>query len=280
MLSEIAWEMGDVNLAEQWAFERLEAVGECPEALELLALICLAKERFQPVGRPNKAVWTALEGRPTSAGREAARVLLRRMKTNVIQGRRAETLLGLLDGRSSADEHWLAQVERVRALRCTDDRVFQDYSEELMLEGLLRANPRNRMAFEYLMAFYLIGRRTDKLVENLPRLDEFGYREIPRHFEEALLIHANDTGQHVDLRGRKMRPETVQRFRAFIDRVRPWQNQPHLAAGALADEFGDSYFYYYAFGISGTGRAKPSSGSQGPLADASGYDRQGTGGTP
>jgi len=35
------------------------------------------------------------------------------------------------------------------------------------------------MAFEYLMAFYLVSRRTDKLVENLPRLNDFGYREIP-----------------------------------------------------------------------------------------------------
>ncbi len=258
MLSEIAWELGDVNLAEQWAFERLEAVGECPSALELLALICLAKDRTDRASlvgeslRDSQRVSERL-AHVSSSGREAARVLLNRMKKNVIHGRRARTLLAMLDGAPTAGDPWLQEVERVRALRCTDDHVFQTYSEELMLESLLRANPRNKMAFEYLMAFYLVSRRTDKLVQNLHRLDELGYREIPRHYEEAILIHANETSQQVALPGRKIRIETMQRFRAFIDRVRPWQDQPQLALGALADEFGDSYFYYYAFGVSGTG---------------------------
>jgi hypothetical protein len=67
------------------------------------------------------------------------------------------------------------------------------------------------------------------------------------------LIHANDAGEQVDLRGRSLRPETIRRFRAFLDRVRPWQDQPQLAVEPLANEFGNSYFYYYAFGLSGTG---------------------------
>jgi hypothetical protein len=262
MLSEIAWELGDLNLAEQWAFERIEAVGECPSALELLALICLAKDRS--------------DGQ--SSGREAARVLLNRMTKNVVQGRRANTLLALLDGPPSAGDQWLQQIEKVRALRCTDDRVFQTYSEEMMLEGLLQSNPRNKMAFEYLMAFHLVSRRTDKLVENLRRLDDFGYRAIPRHYEEAILIHANETSQPVALPGRAIRSETVRRFHRFVDCVRPWQDQPHLALGALADEFGDSYFYYYAFGLSGTAGSRRGPSSQGPFAGVSGDGGSGTGG--
>ena len=239
MLAETAWELGDVNVAEQWTFERLEAVGECPSALEMLAMICLAKDR------PHR-----VDG---SAGREAARVVLNRMTKNVIQGRRAKTLLGLLDEVSPAGDAWLEDIDRVRALRCTADRVHQTDSEEAMLQGLLQANPRNQMAFEYLMACYLITQRTDKLVANLHRLDDFGCREIPRHYEEAILIHSNQTARPVELHGRTIRPETRQRFQAFIDRVRPLQNQPRRALGALAGDFGDSYFYYYAFGVSGTG---------------------------
>ncbi len=252
MLSEIAWELGDVNLAEQWAFERLEAVGECPSALELLAMVWLAKAHVDESLRDSRQVSERL-AYVCSPGREAARVVLNRMEKNVIQGGRARTLLGLLDETPSAQDPWLEEIERVRALRCTTDRVYQAESEEAMLQGLLQANPRNQMGFEYLMAYYLIIRRTDKLVAQLHRLDEFGYREIPRHYEEALLIHANDTGEQVDLRGRQLRPETIRRFHAFLDRVRPFRDQPQLALGPLANEFGDSYFYYYAFGLSGTG---------------------------
>ncbi|HPM81941.1 MAG TPA: DUF6057 family protein [Candidatus Anammoximicrobium sp.] len=267
MLSEIAWELGDLNFAEQRAFERIEAVGECPSALELLAKSFLAKSRTQARSTAPKTGASAFETvRTTSPGRgtddtsassrEAARVLLNRMAKNVIHGRRAEELLGLLDASDAADVPWLQDVDRVGALRCKDDRVFQDYSEELMLAGLLRANPRNQMAFEYLMAFYLLSRRTDKVVENLHRLNDFGYRGIPRHYEEAILIHANETSQPVPLHGRQIRPATVQACQRFLDRVRPWQDQPQLIMGELADEFGDSYFYYYAFGISGTGGSR------------------------
>lgn len=261
MLSEIGWELGDVNLAEQWTFERLEAVGECPSALETLAMVCLAKGRTDETSYVDESLQDSQRvserlAYVSSPGREAARVVLNRMTKNVIQGRRAQTLLGLLDEASPAGDSWLEEIERVRALRCTVDRVYQTDSEEAVLRDLLQANPRNQMAFEYLMAYYLIIRRTDQLVANLHRLDDFGCREIPRHYEEALLIHANETAQPIDLHGRKIRRETSQRFRAFLDRVRPLQNQPQLALSSLAGEFGDSYFYYYAFGVSGTGGAR------------------------
>lgn len=289
MLSEIAWELGDINFAEQRVLERIEAVGECPSTLELLAMVFLAKERTQTPSEVSKTEGPSAEaGRTSSAGRpvvdcfvpgrEAARVPLNRMAKNVIHGHRARELLRLLDAPPDADDPWLQEVARVRALHCADDRVFQDYSEELMLGSLLRANPRNRMAFEYLMAFYLLNRRTDKLVENLGRLDDFGYREIPRHYEEAILIHANESSQQVALHGRGIRPETIQRCQRFVNLARTWQNQPQRAVAELADEFGDSYFYYYVFGVSGTGGSRGGPNSQNPLAYASGYGGSAAGG--
>lgn len=246
MLSEIAWELGDYNWAEQWAFERLEAVGECPGALELLARVCLAKDQVQE---------RSVGGRHSvSPGREAARMFLRRMSKNLIYGRRAQALLDTLDEPPAPDDGCSSDAKRAVPRR--EDRVFQTCSEELMLESLLRADPCNRMAFEYLMAFYLLNRRTDKIVQNLVWLDALGYREIPRHYEEAILIHANASSERVALHGRTIRPETIEKFQRFADRFRPWMKQPHLAAAALADEFGDSYFYYYAFGVSGRGRSR------------------------
>jgi len=246
MVSEIAWELGDFNLAEQWAFERLEAVGECPGALELLARVCVAKDQAEQR--------SAGDQRSSSPGREAARMLLRRMTKNVVYGRRANSLLDALDGPPLAGNFW--QLDASRAPPRREDRVYQSYSEEFMLENLLRANPLDRMAFEYLMAFSLLHRRTDKLVQNLARLDDLGYRHLPRHYEEAILIHANATLEDIPLHGRKISPETIERFHRFVDRFRQWRNDPHRAAAALAEEFGDTYFYYHAFGVSGVGRAR------------------------
>ena len=49
--------------------------------------------------------------------------------------------------------------------------------------------------------------RPDEVAQNISRLDDFGYREIPRLYEEALLIQAALTGQPVDLHGRTIRPK-------------------------------------------------------------------------
>ena len=231
MVSEIALELGDINLAEQWAYQTLEGVGDCPSALETLALVCAAKKQ-----------------------NEAACVLLRRMRKDVIYGRRASRLLGLIEQTPKAEDDWLVQVERLRSFKPSEDYTFRYvYSEHVMLDNLLKANNRNKMAFEYLMAFYLLAKRPDKIVENLRRLDDFGCHEIPRHYEEAILIHTDVTGQEVPLGERRITPQTIERFNDFVNRCRPRQNQGQVDMVALARDFGDSYWFYFVFGRSAAG---------------------------
>lgn len=238
MLSEIAMEMRDINLAEQWAYQTLEGVGDCPSALETLALICVIKKR-----------------------NEAARVLLRRMRNDLNYGRRASRLLGLVDQvdlgvAATAEDDWLQRVKRVHTLRWTEDRASQVYSEDFVLENLLKANRHNKMAFEYLMALYLLARRPDKIAENLHRLDDFEYQETPRHYEEAILIHASVIGREGALSERPIRPETNERFNDFVDRCQRWRNHGQIDKVALARDFGDSYWYYYVVGGSGAGGSR------------------------
>lgn len=234
MLSQIALELGDINLAEQWAFQMVEGVGDCPAALETLALVCATKKQDA-----------------------AARVLLTRMQKDLIHGRRAEELLGLAEQASKAENDWSTRVERLRALKHNENSTFRyEYSDHFMLESLLKANSRNRMAFEYLMASYLLARRPDKIVENLPRLDDFGCEQIPRHYEEAILIHSDATGQEVPLGKRHIRPETIERFKDFVSRCRPRQYQRRVDMVALAQDFGDTYWFYLLFGTMTAGGSR------------------------
>jgi len=108
------------------------------------------------------------------------------------------------------------------------------------------------MAFEYLMGYYLMTRQVDKVVENLGRLDDFGYPEIPVHYEEAIFLHAFNTGDDIELGWRSVRPDTRQRFEAFA-RLMSDANQPRQqeALLKLAQEHPGSYFIYYSFDRSG-----------------------------
>ena len=124
-----------------------------------------------------------------------------------------------------------------------DDRFFTD---------LLKKNPSNRIAFEYMMAYYLLTRQTDKIAANIHQLDDFGYEKIPRYYEEALVIYAGPKGERGILSERwKPGPNAMKRAIAFDKIESRFADQPKKAMSALLKDFGNSYYYYYMFKTSG-----------------------------
>ena len=83
-------------------------------------------------------------------------------------------------------------VARIRPLMLRKDYVG-DWSTEQILQQCLEANPSNRMAFEYLLAHYLLTSDMKGLASLAPRLKDF-YRELPTHVQEALLGFRNVNG--------------------------------------------------------------------------------------
>ena len=85
---------------------------------------------------------------------------------------------------------------------------------------------------------------------NIGRLDDFGYPDIPRHYEEALLICAA-AGTRLDLHGRRISAASVERFAGFNRALARYKSGEAAARKAVARDYGDTYFFYYAFGASG-----------------------------
>jgi hypothetical protein len=118
----------------------------------------------------------------------------------------------------------------------------------MQLQVLLEHNGRNKMAFEYLMADHLLNRRLEMFIGQLHRLDDFGYPDIPRHYEEAILIYTMLTKKTVDLGNRKIKPETIRRSRDFYRICAIYKNNTQAAVKELEKMgFSDTYFYYYSF---------------------------------
>jgi hypothetical protein len=144
-----------------------------------------------------------------------------------------------------------AYIQRISSYirRDKNPRLYKESIEE-MLTGLLRQNPKNRMAFEYLMAFYLLGGGLEKLAANVGRLSNLGYREIPTLYEEAMLIYQGMHGRRPDIGQLEIKPETIERYNRFVRLYRSMQPQNRQAVlQRLVREFGTSYFFYYRFTI-------------------------------
>ena len=136
-------------------------------------------------------------------------------------------------------------------MRGGDDAGLTRESIGEMLTGLLQHNGRNRMAFEYLMACYLLAGQVDQIAANVERLEEIGYQEIPTLYEEALLIHYGSRLQGLGPSGLKVGRKTIERYERFVQCVNSMQ--AHNRQAVLQDllrEFGTSYFFYHRFAVS------------------------------
>lgn len=227
--SNVLIELGQVNLAEKRTFELFEMVGDNPSILQRLALINIVKGQTR-----------------------TARVFLNVLAKDLIYGKQATELLHRLDNDPNLSDD--QQIRYLRSVRPTKDVVIYLRKPEPLLLNLLDSNRRNKMAFEYLMAKYLTTNHLDKFVQNIRRLNDFDYQKIPRHYEEAILIYSKLTRKEVDLHGRKISRKTIERSVKFFDTLSRLIPDKKAAYNALKEDFGNSYFFYNVFGISGVGR--------------------------
>ena len=228
LLGQCSAELGHLNLAQRMGYEALEEQGPCPWVLELLATIHAAK------GQP-----------------EAARVLYTALARDVVHHNRGRAQLAMLD--KDAEMTGQPWVRAMKANMWGQDHPYGVEDEQFILQGMLSSNAGNKAAFEYLMAYYLLTRQLEKVAAGVGRLGELGYRRIPTHIEEAVMIYSSMTRRQVPLFGMQMSPQTVQRYNEFTAVLKRLGGDKGTAMGAMAADFGDSYFFYYRFNVSGAG---------------------------
>ncbi len=214
-------ELGLANRAENNLTECLEVFGEQPWILQRLATI------------------NEIKGRT-----EAARIFWGAMKGTLFHDELANERLARLDADPNCPD--VASLHRIWTALQAKDVPAEFYARDVMLTALVsQGTGENRMAFEYLTAWYLLTGQLPKVVQQIERLDQYGYAEIPPLWQEAILIHSYGTGKPVDLRGRTIRPELHHRIQYFSSVVNKHGRNRDAAAAELARDFAGSYFYYY-----------------------------------
>jgi len=213
-------DLGLLNLAEKNFTECMEMFGEHPMILQRLALVNLAKGKI-----------------------EAGRIYLEKLRQTLFFSRWAR---GYLD-RLAADPALAAdpQMQQRRAQALRKDSTATFYATEPMLLALAEQGSQNRMAFDYLMAWYMMNKRLDRFVKNLGRLPEFGYTALPPLYQEATLIYA--TKYPVPLGDFSISPEAKQRIKRFSDIVNRYGKNKDAAFPELAGNFAGSYYFYFFY---------------------------------
>ncbi len=220
------YDLGAVNKCECVLADSLEKYGERPELIKKLAIVRIAKNDIP-----------------------SARIYLEALKKTIFYSGWANDYLKQLDTdpNMSGDE----EIQRLRSLMLHEDKGELEYLVEGMFIDLLKRNPKNRMAFEYLMAFYMLMGNNEGFIQNIDRLDDFNYPQIPRHYQEAILSYIYLTKNMSDLQGRSININSLNRFREFIRVVELYGNNRQAAFHELSKNYSDTYYFYYMYRVSG-----------------------------
>jgi hypothetical protein len=221
---DLAMDLGMVNTAEKIAGEIMEKMGPHPDIILRRALVQIAK-----------------------GNNGAARVYLARLAAMPFYRTEARRLLHMLDNNPAA-----VSDPRITAMRSNSDTIdyflFNNVSFDVMLNNLLQSNPGNKTAYDYLMTYFLITGRLEDIAALVPAAPSFGYRVLPRYWEEALCLYQSvnslKTLSEISFTG--IRQETIDRFYGFMKAWSVLERDPEAAA-RLAPSYGNSYFYFSIF---------------------------------
>jgi len=219
-ISDLFWELGHLNEAQHWAYEAQAVYENSPWNIQRLALVNLVKERLRLAQR-------------------YIHILNKMLPFQGVAKKYREYL----------QDHTLLlnnpDLRRIRAVNPNTDFIVNNANPPDDLKELLIRNKNNKMAFEYLMAYYLLTRQLDKIHLNIPRFRDLNYPAIPRHCEEALLVYMSLTQQReLDLAGYQIQAETVLQFQDFYRILNRYRTDQAQALQQLKAAYGNSYWYF------------------------------------
>ncbi len=215
-LSEIYYHLGFINFAERFAFEAAKANPDYQESarvIKRLAEINIIKENYT-----------------------LARKYLAMLCNTTFYAKWARKSISRIEEKRT-DEN--AEWKKERGIQIVDDFYYAEKEKDMMLYKAFISNPNNRLAYEYLMAYYLLTKNLDMFMRNADLGGRFYGSAYPRAFREAAVFHL-----------RMKTPEAVKDFgtadRQLLDQFysfgKIYNTNPHDVR--LTDRFGDTYWYY------------------------------------
>ncbi len=221
--NEPYYHLGLINFSQMYAMETIEST---PDAMYPVRALKRVAETFIINGQY-----------------KVARKYLGYLSQTLFYGRWAKNAINSLNDEQkiTANPEWAEK----RNLQPKLDFFHNNEQFDLAMLFLLEANPQNRLAFEYLMAYYLLKKDFDGFLLNLYRLKELNYEEMPLVFQQAIAYLMTLSADLPDVVNELPISESVilqiQQY-ARIYALGKQQNEQKLE-----HEFGKTYWYYLHF---------------------------------
>ena len=218
-------DLGLAGQADEVLTESMVSFGDNPFILKKLALVNLISGKNQ-----------------------TARVYLGALQRRLFFSKWAEQYLGKLESDPELRDD--NEIQRLRSLIPKEEDGRFLMTPEMQLRAQIENGKKNKMAFEYLLALYMLRGEIWNVAEIASRIEEYDYDKIPVAFEEAILLNNKFNKKKISLKKLEIRTETQRRFDEFIAVTIRYRTK-NAAQSELASRFRSTYMYYYFYGIPG-----------------------------
>jgi hypothetical protein len=130
---------------------------------------------------------------------------------------------------------------QIRKLLPKFDFYYDPGKMDIALKYLLVSNTDNRMAYEYLMAYYLLQKDLDGFLVNLPLAESLNYGELPLAWQEAAAyIETRIKQVPPPLVKYSLRNDVLQNIRSYAEEF----TRSRQDTAKMMDKFGNTYWFY------------------------------------
>jgi MFS family permease len=219
---DIFYHLGYINEAYRWAFDAMVAKGQSPRLMKRLVMISL------------------INGNSVNAEK-----YLNILDETLFYRKWAQHYRNyLVDNKLLLND---PEIIEKRHLLIHEDFIVSTNNISNVLSQLLKNHPDNRMAFEYYMAALLLDKDISAFAANINHIKDLGYKEIPVHYEEALLVYMSYAKNNIVPEGYLIRKSTFQRFSEYSNAYTSYSGNADMAAQNLKKRFGNTYWFYLHF---------------------------------
>lgn len=222
-VSNLCWKLGLINGSLHWAQEALEYKGASADILNRLGMVYMVK-----------------------GNHEAANHFFRNLENVLFYKKTAEDLLQLNNNNS---EFMRTEVYRyIHSCMPVQNIVSLGRPSLADLELLLKKNPGNKMAFEYLLAYHLLEGNIQEIFKQIPDFSRFAYTKLPGHIQESLIVAASSNPKlDQDQLKKWIEQPAIVRYTQYRQILARYKNEKAIAKPYLQEQFGDTYWYYLMF---------------------------------
>lgn len=220
--SDLYFELGHINASQVMAYEAQTKFKYHPRILKRLAQTNIINEKYI-----------------------VAKKFLDLLNKSILHKKWVKHYKSYLQDESLIESDSLIQLKQLQQPK--SDFFIDRERPNVDLIKLLVEDKNNKMAFEYLMAYYLLDCRLANLTRHLDKSKIFGYKKFPRHIEEALLLIKVIFPSKININEYNINPQTIERFKHFSTVLYQHLENDVKAKEHLEEEFHNTYWYYVRY---------------------------------